>query len=858
MASTRTFILSAVLKFTGANAAAARLKKVKDQTEALRRSFHSVGRGVNMAAQGLRGLALVGTPVTLLMKKIIGDGINFEAAFARVKAVALDTSGSITKDLRTLAKVMGATTVYTATEAAQAMENLARAGLTMDEVAQSISPTLDAAAAEGMDLAAAASLVAANIMSFKLEAKDAAEVAGTMALVSARTNTNMIQLQEGMKFASQAAAPLTYNIKDVALGLGMLANLGMKGTLAGTALRRALLNIVRQAPKTVKALGGRAGFNEVVRDSTGKMRPMGEMLINVANKVRKLKDPLDKGRALMDIFGVRAGVVGNAFDLSGKDLKKFNDTQRELAAGAAHVTRTMRDIQLSTLKGQLTLLKSAIEGVNIEMSELITPTTKVGVKSLYILFADFALAMQKLGGANIKAFPKELQERIKNLSPAMINFTKGVRAAFIGLGNAFERVAAAFSRLGDQFAALPPETQQRIAKIAMATVAVLGVVLPLTTVFGIFAFMLKSGILLFAGLGQALLSVGALLLRLPLLVLGPLAPFAALFAVFADLGAIWEGVKQSFAGERFVEVKDAVIGLKNAFGDLLKVMFSTQNTQEAWREFGKFVGNVFGDILRVIAKVIEGYRQILILVRELKILMGDKDGKRTVSPMSSEQLARRRIQRGDLAGASKEERAAAVLQGNLNDVSSDIIKISGSTKEANTHFRNFVDSLGLAKVEADKAYRGMKIVRGEMPETLGSVTPRASDFGSLREYAAARQRIEERRRLAQDMVHATGGRLSAPGATPVAPANVTGRTKATSDIMASAKTNLTKASPGAVAQTVPGGGAVLRVEVPLKMDSREVARAVANVNLDDAQRRGRTLPAGEAARLISSAPSAVR
>jgi TP901 family phage tail tape measure protein len=423
----KKFGIAAILTFVdkGASRAMGRVGKI---AETLQKRFRGIGAGVAQMTAGMGKLAMGMLPVTAGFGFMIKDGMKFEQSMANLRSVTLDTSGKMTESLKGLAKTMGATTKFSASEAADAMTNLARASLDVNQVASAIPGTLAAAAAEGIDLATAADMVASNLKAFKIDAKEASTVASSLALVSARTNTNMVSLQEGMKLAATTANLAGFNFKETALTLGMLADIGVKGTMAGTALRGAMSQLLSPTKKVLKAVGGRAGLNKIIKDGEGNMRSMSEIMFGFSKKLKEIPDRAKRVDVAMKIFGKRAVAVMGAFDLTGTELEKFTVKQRELGRETGSTADIMKALQMRTLGGQFKLVRSAVEALNIELFGMISSEIRGGVSSLASNIGKLSLALRVVRGEKI--MDPETQKQVKMLPKSFLEMAKGIKEGF--------------------------------------------------------------------------------------------------------------------------------------------------------------------------------------------------------------------------------------------------------------------------------------------------------------------------------------------------------------------------------------------------------------------------------------------
>lgn len=281
--------------------------------------------------------------------------VGFEERMSAVRAVSGATETEMAK-LTDQAKLLGATTRFSAQEAAEGMEFLSRAGFKATETLGAMPGLLNLAAAGALDLGRAAD-IASNIMSgFSINASEASKVADLLAAAAASSNTTVEQLGEGMKFVAPVAAAFKQDIGETTAILGAMANAGIQSTLAGTNLR---LIMAALGKPTKAARGALAKYGLTVDD----VSPKTNKLVDIINELARVKiDPID----LIEIFG-RRGFTGIAALVGGvnKDMNELRVTMAD-SGGAAKI---MADIMNDNLKGSLLALKSAIEGTFIELGE---------------------------------------------------------------------------------------------------------------------------------------------------------------------------------------------------------------------------------------------------------------------------------------------------------------------------------------------------------------------------------------------------------------------------------------------------------------------------------------------------------
>lgn len=310
-----------------------------------------------LGSAATKGLAAAGTALAGVSGYALKVGSDFEAAMSRVAGI----SGATGKDLERLeetAKELGSTTKFSATEAAEAMENLASAGFTTNEIIDATPGLMDLAAAAGEDLASSADIAASTLRGFGLEASEAGHVADVLAENANRTNAAVADTGEAMKYIAPVAKAMGISMEETAAAIGLLSNAGIKGSQAGTTLRGALTRLVKP---TEDMEGVMEELGITFFDNEGKMKSLTEIIEILQDSTQDLTDE-QKNNALATLFGQEALSGMLALINEGPDALDELTTAYETCDGsAAKTAKTMND----NLKGSLDELESAMEGAGI-------------------------------------------------------------------------------------------------------------------------------------------------------------------------------------------------------------------------------------------------------------------------------------------------------------------------------------------------------------------------------------------------------------------------------------------------------------------------------------------------------------
>ena len=318
----------------------------------------SVRERAGRAGRALRNVGQSGTITTLPVTIALGGAVraagNFEASMNRVGAVSGATEGQLAR-LTAVARDLGSTTRFSATEAAQGMTFLAMAGFQVHDIATALPGVLQLAAAANMDLADSADIVSNIMTGYGVTARDTGRMNDVLVGTLTRSNTNLRQLGDAMKYVGPLARVVGMDFALTSAILGRLGDAGIQGEMAGTALRGALtrlLNPTREVNDALQSLG------VSVTDSTGALLPFDQIL-------SKLEPHAGDAAAMMRIFGLRAGPAMVA--LLNQGTSSIFGLQAALDASGGTAQR-VADIQMKGLNGALVELRSSLEGLAIASS----------------------------------------------------------------------------------------------------------------------------------------------------------------------------------------------------------------------------------------------------------------------------------------------------------------------------------------------------------------------------------------------------------------------------------------------------------------------------------------------------------
>lgn len=359
-------------------------------------------------------------------------GSSFEAAMSKVSAI----SGASGKDLQSLtdkAKEMGAKTKFSASESAEALQYMAMAGWDTTSMLNGIDGIMSLAAADGLDLATTSDIVTDAITAFGLKASDSTHFADVLAKASSSANTNVSMLGESFKYVAPLAGAMHYSVEDVSVALGLMANASVKGSMAGTSLKTALSNLASPTDAMAEVM---KKYKISMTDANGETLPLIDVIKELREKFGGLSET-EQTAAASTLFGKEA-MSGMLAIINASD-KDFNTLVKNIdnADGSAE---KMADTMQNNLQGQITILKSGLEGLGIEiyesMSEPLTDAAKEAqnyVSRLTEAFTDGGLSGMIEEAGSIFG---ELATKAVEAAPKMIDAAMSFLQAFVnGIAN---------------------------------------------------------------------------------------------------------------------------------------------------------------------------------------------------------------------------------------------------------------------------------------------------------------------------------------------------------------------------------------------------------------------------------------
>lgn len=354
------------------------LKVFGDKSSTAEQKFKGFSSALNTVGGGLaKGVTL---PLLGVGTAAVKVASSFDSAMSEVKAISGATGTQFTQ-LRDKAIEMGAKTKFSATESAEAFKYMAMAGWDTKDMLNSISGVMNLAAASGEDLGTVSDIVTDAMTAFGLaadgttkvlkngynvEVSNAEHFSDVLAEASSRSNTNVSLMGATFKYVAPIAGAMGYSIEDTAVAIGLMANAGIKGEQAGTALRSTITRLVKPTKESGTAMDA-LGIS--VTNSDGSMKSLDDVLRQVRSSMSGLTE--DQKASYAAMLAGQEGMSGllAIVNASDEDYQKLSESIQNCTGASQEMADTMQD----NLGGAVTLLKSALESAGITIGERLTP-----------------------------------------------------------------------------------------------------------------------------------------------------------------------------------------------------------------------------------------------------------------------------------------------------------------------------------------------------------------------------------------------------------------------------------------------------------------------------------------------------
>ena len=573
-----------------ASASSVAMQKISAAGESLK----NVGDKISGGGQALRPLS---TAAAGLSAGIIKTTADFDASMSKVAAVS-GAAGDEFDSLRAKAREMGETTKFSASDSAEAMNYMAMAGWKTDQMLEGISGVMNLAAASGEELATTSDIVTDALTAFGMKAEDSGRFADILASAASNANTNVAMMGESFKYAAPVAGSLGYSAEDVAIALGLMANSGIKASMAGTSLRNIFQRMAKPTKESAMAMD-RLGL--AIDDGEGHMYSFREIMDQLRQGFVDINMPIeeyDRQIEQLDADLEAGRIKQKAYD---KEIEELN----KQAFGAAGAEKARAAAMLGgsrAMSGLLAIANASEEDYNkltqaIDNSSQAFARTKDGVIPLNEALASGAEILDTYEGS-AAAMAATMMD---NASGQMEILKSQLQELAISLGDTLMPTIRELVGYVQQFVDYLNNLDEGTQKTIMNTLLIVAALGPLLVIIGKLTSSIGTIMSVLGGLSAP--------------VLGIVAAIGVLVAAFIylwqtneefrnNITAIWTDLKAKFDefGNGIVERLNALGGDFQSFSDVVT---------EIWDLLCENLAPVFENTFDTIATVLGGALDVL-------------------------------------------------------------------------------------------------------------------------------------------------------------------------------------------------------------------------------------------------------
>ena len=347
-----------------------KVKKAGEDTEDANRSIDKMSDGIEALAGVLAaaGVDAAFDKIRDALESCVSAFQDFQYAMSGVAAIA-NASTSELGALTAKAQEIGATTLFTASQAAEALQYMALAGWNAEEMLAGIDGVINLAAASGENLGTVSDIVTDALTAFGLSASDAGHFVDVLAQASANSNTTVTMLGEAFKYAAPVAGALGYSVEDVAVATGLMADNGIKGSMAGTAMRTMFTSLNGTIELTGRSFGT---IQYSAQNADGTMKSFSETINDLRGYFSQMTDTERVSNA-QAIAGQRAyaGLLA-VLNATEQDYNSLTAAINDCTGAAER----MRDVRMDNLQGDVFILQSAVDGLKTEIGSQLEPSLR--------------------------------------------------------------------------------------------------------------------------------------------------------------------------------------------------------------------------------------------------------------------------------------------------------------------------------------------------------------------------------------------------------------------------------------------------------------------------------------------------
>ena len=603
-----------------------------------------VGAAIGKAAGAIGPLGVSMLPITAGLGLGAKEAMGFEHQMSAVRAVSEATPEEF-EQMTAQAKQFGLTTAYSATEAGRGLEILQLSGYTAQSAIQALGPIMNAAAADGIEMGEAAEFISAtmNGLGLAVDGINATRTADVLALVSAKTATDMRSLGEAMKYAAPQAKTMGVDLETTTAALGALADAGLKGSIGGTSFTQALIKLAGPSKEGAKLLAN-MGI-KMTKTATGGL-DMIDVMRQISEKTSGITDVVRRADVVTELFGIRGQKAFTAIETA---LQKVADPGTgfenkmvqlvEQAKNAQGAAEKMAKTRLDNFQGAVAIMTNTLKGFAVETMGQFLPVLKEGIQNYQSGLMSVTKVLQELNTEQ-GLTDKTAEEAGQTWLSVALGIKEGIDTASAKWRELRDTI---YETIAEFTSEQSPHLITELTKWATIAVIVAGAVAPiLTALGGVVLFVnavivpafsligtvisaafwpvtlviaaLVAGFFLFRREGE---TVGETFRRLGDVIMEAFGwvmktvidPFLAGIRYIPNVfGFVWTKIKEFFdsIAQDFGDVFGGIVQSLKELGPLFKIVFT-------------FIGNIVGAVAAGIGLAFTSVMEVLkVVIHELK------------------------------------------------------------------------------------------------------------------------------------------------------------------------------------------------------------------------------------------------
>ena len=452
-------------------------------------SVRGLGKSLKTLGSSLTGFAVGGVAMTYMLGRGAKSAAGFEQAIADLGAVSRASEKDMAR-LTTKAEQMGIVTAFSASESASAMEQLARAGATVDEQISSVRGVLDLAAAGNVQYAQASEIVATITRSMGREFAKAGNLADIMALAASKSNVTIESLGEAFRYGAPQAKTMGIRTEELTAIFGKLGDAGLKGSIAGTSFTSMLVKLSKPSRAAEKLLHK---FNITLTDSRGQLRPMAGIIDDFKRALETETDAVNRAKTMTELFGVRGQKAYAALASAGKASLETLTEELLKASGGIGAATEMAEKRLDTLMGSFKMLSATVEGFAIAIYGPVLGSIKEFVQGATGGLNSILMSLKSLQTAQKEGHDLQLTSMMltKRHGDTAVSIAQGLLDVVNWLRDSWNSLVETIGKFGAWLKEkIGQDGVRALTRLAGKLVTIMATIAPLLLAFKAFTFVI--------------------------------------------------------------------------------------------------------------------------------------------------------------------------------------------------------------------------------------------------------------------------------------------------------------------------------------------------------------------------------